>query len=186
MVDVPSQYTFNCATSSVKARKSVVDMLVYANNCLPNGYSIRIVEAYRSIERQTALWNSEKARLGACHPEFSVEDLNVHTSRRIARPTTVGGGHQTGGAVDVMLLYRNLPVDMGTGIQEFNKKTATSSRAVSPSRKVNRKILQKAMRQAGFANYPAEWWHYSYGDKMWAAYVNKPYAIYDVLRSIDD
>jgi D-alanyl-D-alanine dipeptidase len=30
-------------------------------------------------------------------------------------------------------------------------------------------------------NYPAEWWHYSYGDRMWAAYSNRRTAIYGVL-----
>ena len=34
------------------------------------------------------------------------------------------------------------------------------------------------MQRAGFVNYPAEWWHFSYGDKMWAAYSHKEYAIY--------
>ncbi|HAE24988.1 MAG TPA: hypothetical protein DCG33_06580 [Prevotellaceae bacterium] len=37
------------------------------------------------------------------------------------------------------------------------------------------------MQCAGFANYPAEWWHFCYGDKMWAAYNNKKTAFYDVL-----
>ena len=24
-----------------------------------------------------------------------------------------------------------------------------------------------------FVNFPGEWWHFCYGDKMWAAYKNK-------------
>lgn len=34
------------------------------------------------------------------------------------------------------------------------------------------------MKKEGFVNYPGEWWHFSYGDQLWAAYKNKKYAIY--------
>lgn len=37
------------------------------------------------------------------------------------------------------------------------------------------------MTEEGFVNYPAEWWHFSYGDKMWAAYSYKKYAFYDII-----
>lgn len=46
----------------------------------------------------------------------------------------------------------------------------------------NRLILLRAMQRAGFVNYPTEWWHFSYGDKMWAAYCNKKTAVYDVVK----
>jgi D-alanyl-D-alanine dipeptidase len=42
----------------------------------------------------------------------------------------------------------------------------------------NRKILRTAMEKAGFTYYPGEWWHYCYGDQMWAAYMRKKYAVY--------
>lgn len=34
------------------------------------------------------------------------------------------------------------------------------------------------MTSAAFVNYPSEWWHWSYGDKYWAAMLNRPYALY--------
>ena len=34
------------------------------------------------------------------------------------------------------------------------------------------------MKKAGFVNYPPEWWHWSYGDRYWAAALNKKFAIY--------
>ena len=39
------------------------------------------------------------------------------------------------------------------------------------------------MQDAGFVNYPAEWWHYCYGDKMWAAYSHEKYAIFGKVSS---
>ena len=34
------------------------------------------------------------------------------------------------------------------------------------------------MTQSGFINYPLEWWHFCYGDKMYAAYKFEKKAIY--------
>ncbi len=40
------------------------------------------------------------------------------------------------------------------------------------------------MKKQGFVNYPAEWWHWSYGDKMWAAYGKHPYAFFGKIEEI--
>ena len=37
------------------------------------------------------------------------------------------------------------------------------------------------MTTAGFTNYPAEWWHYSYGDRMWAAYSHNKISFYNLV-----
>ena len=73
-------------------------------------------------------------------------------------------------------------LDMGTQYLEHNKKTKTRCKALTEEQRRNRRVLVDAMQRAGFVNYPAEWWHFSYGDKMWAAYSNKRAALYDVYR----
>ncbi|CAG2335316.1 dipeptidase [Burkholderia sola] len=42
----------------------------------------------------------------------------------------------------------------------------------------NRQILIDAPIRAGFTNYPSEWWHWSFGDRYWAAIQNESHAIY--------
>ena len=37
------------------------------------------------------------------------------------------------------------------------------------------------MTKLGFYQYPAEWWHFSFGDKEWAAANKKDYALYDQI-----
>ena len=32
----------------------------------------------------------------------------------------------------------------------------------------NRRRLFWAMSEAGFVNYPGEWWHFCYGERLWA------------------
>jgi D-alanyl-D-alanine dipeptidase len=44
--------------------------------------------------------------------------------------------------------------------------------------RANRRLLYWAMTEAGFANHPDEWWHYSWGDQMWAKMTGAPAAHY--------
>jgi D-alanyl-D-alanine dipeptidase len=39
-------------------------------------------------------------------------------------------------------------------------------------------ILADAMNAAGLVNYPAEWWHWSYGDRYWAFQASHGTALY--------
>ena len=39
---------------------------------------------------------------------------------------------------------------------------------VKHCRQKNRRMLYNVMTAAGFTNLPSEWWHYDYGDNMWA------------------
>jgi len=141
-------------------RRSVANRLSIAQKSLPKGIYIKVLSGYRSLDEQWKLWNE--------NPDSS----------RIANPRNGGGGHQTGGAVDVTLIDADgNELDMGCGYLEFGCKTATTA-----GWNKNRKMLYDAMVvHAGFINYPNECWHYSYGDKMWAAYARKKYAIYGAV-----
>ena len=95
----------------------------------------------------------------------------------------VGGGHQTGGAVDLTLCDSNgIPLDMGS---EYPIKCLemVTSYVLPPIINERRKLLCSMMHNEGFANYPGEWWHFSYGDQLWAAYRYKRYAIYGSINS---
>jgi D-alanyl-D-alanine dipeptidase len=37
------------------------------------------------------------------------------------------------------------------------------------------------MEGAGLVNYPSEWWHYSYGDRLWAELTGSPVAFFAPL-----
>ncbi|MFZ0407214.1 MAG: M15 family metallopeptidase [Cyanobium sp.] len=41
-----------------------------------------------------------------------------------------------------------------------------------------RQLLAGVMEQAGFAQHPNEWWHFSHGDQLWAWRSGSPKAIY--------
>ncbi len=64
---------------------------------------------------------------------------------------------------------------MGTEFDFFGERANTAyyednaSDADSEARK-NRRILYNLMIDTGFTNLPSEWWHFDYGDKLWAYY----------------
>lgn len=161
------------------AREGMVRRLVTAAELVQKkqGLKLLVYELYRSPEKQAGLRERDRKELLQAHPEYTESQLEAALNRISAK---VGGsGHQTGGAVDLTLCDENgHPLDMGTLYLEHNAKTVTDCPDISEEQCRNRQILLDAMQKAGFINYPSEWWHFCYGDKMWAAYARKPYAIY--------
>jgi D-alanyl-D-alanine dipeptidase len=82
--------------------------------------------------------------------------------------------HSTGGAIDLTLVDKNgKEVDMGGKFDELSArsnpeyyKNNTNSQARVFHQ--NREILLKIMSYGGFRRHQGEWWHFSYGDQMWA------------------
>ncbi|MFA4890307.1 MAG: M15 family metallopeptidase [Candidatus Paceibacterota bacterium] len=154
-----------------KLRKEVVRRLATVADSLPNEYLIILAEGFRSLERQKELWNEQYAKIEGENPELSSSEIDRRTRLFVAKPVNGYGGHQTGGAVDVTLGDKNSKeLFLGTKMHECSSKTVIDSKGISSEAKNLRAILLEAMRSAGFVNYPGEWWHFSYGDRLWAAY----------------
>ena len=154
----------------------VAARLADAEAHLPEGWSIELLEGWRGKSEQDAIRAAAKDAVLARDPSLSGEALD----RAVARFAANESGHRTGGAVDVRLLHRGEPAPCGSDHLEFGPGTASFSR-VPPEAARNRALLLRAMRGAGFANYPAEWWHFSYGDRLWAAYRGRRRAIYGAI-----
>jgi D-alanyl-D-alanine dipeptidase len=95
--------------------------------------------------------------------------------------------HATGGAVDLTLGWRGGdPLWMGSLFDDASAVSRTAhfegaAPEVSFSReeaRANRRLLYWLMLDAGFASNPNEWWHFSYGDQMWAQQTGAPAALY--------
>lgn len=61
---------------------------------------------------------------------------------------------------------------------EWYKKIQMFSDKITNEQKQNRKTLQDAMETENFVWYPGEWWHYCWGDRMWAVYTNQTECYY--------
>lgn len=155
-------------------RKKVAERLVLAANNLPSGYVIVLMEGFRPLKRQKELWDIEFKKIKEQNPNLSQAELERRTRLFVASPKNGAGGHQTGAAIDITLGDENgRELFLGTKIHEFSPKTKTASKNVTLQEKKLRKILLNSMSAAGFVNYPGEWWHFSYGDRLWAAYKKK-------------
>jgi D-alanyl-D-alanine dipeptidase len=105
--------------------------------------------------------------------------------------------HSTGAALDLTLVdAAGNPVNMGSPIDEMSPrsypdffaapandldlKNRLMSEALSESDRLtihqNRECLKQVMLQAGFRQHPKEWWHFSFGDQLWAWLMNQEQA----------
>jgi D-alanyl-D-alanine dipeptidase len=113
-------------------------------------------------------------------PGLSGEDLQREVETYWSAPSSGAGSpspHSTGGAVDLTLVWRGSqhPLHMGTLFDDVTEMAWTDWFERSPTRSMsdeeardNRRLLHGVMTDAGFCNNPSEWWHYSWGDQMWA------------------
>lgn len=57
----------------------------------------------------------------------------------------------------------------------------TNSSNISKTARQNRQLMIEVLEKEGFVNYPAEWWHWSYGDRYWAFVKKEPFAFYESI-----
>lgn len=81
----------------------------------------------------------------------------------VANPRN-GSRHNRGCAVDLTLyhLADGRPVEMVSGYDEFTDRAYPAYPGGTAQQRYHRELLRRAMEAEGFANYPAEWWHYDY------------------------
>lgn len=171
--------------SEIKLRKSVVSKLKEARKSLPEGYNFKIFDGYRVLETQTKLFEGLYNYYREHHPNWSQKKLHEATKIFVAVPSydaTCPSPHNTGGAVDLTIIDENgdeLP--MGTEFDEFTEKAYTDH-FQSGEFYQNRKLLKDLMEKFEFVNCEEEWWHYSFGDQMWASQKGKNHAIYGSIE----
>lgn len=76
-------------------------------------------------------------------------------------------GHSRGATLDLTLARCDAqgvcdPLDMGTPFDLFDLRANTDHPHISAEQRSNRDLLRAAMQRRGFANYPMEWWHFSF------------------------
>ena len=163
-------------------RESIAIMLSKAQSNLHNGIKIKIFDGYRSMKTQKRIYKIVFNEIKSKNHSLSNKELSLETDTWVANPKTIPP-HTTGGAVDVTLLDKNgNEIDMGGKTNSVGEESLTFCQKISEEAKNNRKILIDIMENAGFVNYPGEWWHWCYGDRMWAYYSGKPYAIFDGVK----
>ena len=183
-------------TSIWKLRKEVVNRLVKVNDSLisNNRFYLLIYDSWRPLEVQEFMF--KRAFLSECERldiNASIKNMKSYPSilekveKFWAYPcydSSCPPPHSTGGALDVCLSdkHGNL-VEMGSKIDQmdetsnpdFYENIKNEEAIIWNSR---RTLLKEIMTKFGFAQHPNEWWHFSYGDQLWAWKNKKANAIY--------
>ena len=163
------------------ARSGVAARLLAAQAALPDGLRLLVVECYRPPALQVRYFSEYRTGLAAATPGADDATLDTLASRYIS-PVAVAP-HCTGGAVDLTLCTEaGYELDLGTEVnaspEESDGGCYTAAPAVGGRARELRDALVTAMVGAGFVNYPTEWWHYSVGERYWAAVTGATNAYY--------
>lgn len=171
-------------------REGVWSRLLIAADALPQGYRLVLFDTWRPVGLQRWLFErfvDECERHGGADGAANAESF---VSRPMADSQASPPYHLTGGAVDLSIADPDgRLLDMGT---DFDTMTdASHTRAYEAARpgdsrrlqvRDNRRLLYHAMIDAGFVNLPSEWWHYDYGDQLWAWMHGEAHAVYGAAR----
>jgi len=161
----------------LKLRRTVVDRLTQASIGFPLGFSLVILDGWRTRAFQRELLEYYTGRYGPVTGYVSDPD-----SVELVAP------HTTGGAVDLTLAYKEFPLALGTDFDDFSPFSHLLAYEGAPVAsalghdaevvKALRRMLAKALTDVEFAPFPREWWHWSFGDQRWAAQYGRPRSLY--------
>lgn len=168
-------------------REGVLSRLIQAQENLQQSqpqWRIQIFDAFRPIAVQAfmvdysfhELLKSKNLDAASLSPEEqqtyrdAVHEFWAPPSPDPATPPP----HSTGAAIDVTLIDgTGHPVNMGSAVDEISPRSfpnhyQASADPQEQSYHASRQLLFQAMHQAGFQRHPNEWWHFSWGDQLWA------------------
>jgi len=162
-----------------KLRKTVADKLIKIQEKLPENFALRIYDAHRPIALQKKLFEQIWKEISEKKPQLKGKMLYREVTNFIADPKNTPP-HSTGGAVDLTIvnIKTGKELNMGTRIDAISDLSMTFHPKIKKKSLENRLILFNALSSEGFSNIASEWWHYSYGDQVWAANFGMDYAIY--------
>ncbi len=179
-------------------RQSVATRLERVNARLAlMGLGLFVHDCYRPIEVQRHfhdVWMPGDVREE--HPDWTDAQVMEQTERYWAAPSVDDNSpapHATGGATDLTLrflasgelLYMGSIFDDVTAVahtDHFERGENVTGYSDKEAR-ANRRVLYWTMTDEGFVNNPTEWWHFSWGDQMWAKISGAAAAHYGIAAS---
>jgi D-alanyl-D-alanine dipeptidase len=167
-------------------------------------------EGYRSPKLQKILYEDIFPTLIAKQqPHFTHEEIFARRDQLVARPPRDDSPspHATGAAVDIRLRYLqpNLGFVLNSDIllapkqadtaettqpdyYQHHKRLTTQEKKIRDNRRAFYWIMRGALidDDSGFAVNSSEWWHWSYGDQMWAQFTSAPEAFFAVATNVPE
>ncbi|WP_288258811.1 M15 family metallopeptidase [uncultured Prochlorococcus sp.] len=179
-----------------KLREEVVNRLVKVNDHLisKSSFNLLIYDSWRPLEVQEFMF--KRAFLLECEKsdiDISFENIKSYPSilKKVEKfwaypsyDARFPPPHSTGGALDVCLSDKegNL-IEMGSMVDQMDETSNPYFYANIKNEEAiiwnsRRNLLREIMTKFGFVQHPNEWWHFSYGDQLWAWKNKKANALY--------
>ena len=164
-----SSHDWPYSSERLRVRAGVNSRLLAARRALAAGYTLVVLDAWRDFRLQQALFEYYDAK--GTGPGYVADPGSA-----VYEPP-----HTTGGAIDVTLSWRGVPLALGTAFDSFDEVAWARSLEeridIEPVRSL-RRMLTAALVSEGFCPHPMEWWHFSFGDQIWAANGGHEHAVY--------
>jgi D-alanyl-D-alanine dipeptidase len=189
------------AVANLRLRQGVADRLTRANERLaPAGIEVFVFDAWRPRAVQAYfhdVWMP--GELLARNPNLSPDEVTRATESYWARPTADASSpapHATGGAVDLTLRWKRTGQHLWMGSLfddaseiahtdhfESHGPAAGKLEFSNDEARANRRLLHWILVEQNFAPNPTEWWHFGYGELMWAKLTGAPHAFYGAIEA---
>ncbi len=183
--------------SPFRLRRGVLQRLLAADAALGRqrpGWRLAIFDAWRPLAVQRFM--VEQATAEECRrrgvergrPSPALAAVVAEVGRFWAPPSddpATPPPHSTGAAVDLCLadaagrpLSLGSPIDAIGAVSEPDHFAAADPGTEAGEWHRRRVLLRAVLAAAGFAQHPNEWWHFSWGDQLWAWRSGAPAARY--------
>lgn len=151
---------FSKARPGAFLRSHTAELLYNAADSLPDGFSLAVLDAWRSLDLQSELYSTYKK-------DPTVSDDHIHPP---SQDPSTPPPHLTGGCLDVTLSWNGSPLALGTEFDDFSPAAATRFFEDSPGLVRDlRRVLVTTMINQGFVSIDSEWWHFEFGTRLWAS-----------------
>lgn len=189
----PYWHKVDGATDKLWLRTSVARKLARVNaRVAAAGLELFLLDAWRPRAVQAYFHDVWMPRaLQRRDPSLTGAALTEEVERYWAAPSEnadLPAPHATGGATDLTLRWKGgEQLWMGSLFDDvtpmahrdrFEQLDAENFSFSDQEARANRRLLHWLMVEEGFAGHPDEWWHFSWGDQLWAALTDAPAAHY--------
>ncbi len=167
-------------------REAVYEKIGRISKILVKQDKVLIIRSvWRSFAHQKLLRERRAKIIKKEQPNKSEEEIAKIVSYFIASEEE--SMHSTGGAVDALIydLKKDCVMDFGNndGLHlELNKTCYPFHPDITPQVKNNRKLLISLFDKEEFVVDPKEYWHFDYGNVIWAIEKEEKYAKYGIIK----
>lgn len=171
------------AYTTIYLRYELWKRLQRVAQALPEDRKLIVRAGHRPADVQNGVLQSVICKFKRDNPDANEEQALQHARMYVSDPAIKLPPHCCGTAVDVDMLdtNRNQLVDFGGPVNEDSEISHIYCPSITPEQVANRQLLLRAMLGAGFASYYAEWWHFSYGDQIWAWFYHHDACLYGLI-----